>query len=388
MIKQILGDIKRQWEPLRHRLTTNLILDRTIKIQQIPAPTFDEIQRARYIENQFRALRLKAVKRDPIHNVVGWTLPPDQSDKPILLISAHTDTVFPRDTPLTVRQEQNRVYGPGIGDNSLGVGTLMLLAEIYAGLKRQWDIPVGFVANAREEGLGNLDGIRVVIERYPRERIAGVIVLEGMALGRIYHAGIAVRRLKITTYAEGGHSWLHFGQPNAIHTLVQLAADISRLVMPEEPRTTYNIGMLEGGHSINSIATEASLYLDMRSTTSDGLAALEKDVRYIVATKETDAEIKVVGDRPEGYLSIEHPLVVIAEQAYQSIGLQPSLERGSTDANYMLAKNIPSVVVGVTYGGNAHRLDEYIEIDPLRDGVWSIILMVESMMRNLGQQQD
>jgi tripeptide aminopeptidase len=387
MIKQTLGDVKRQWEPLRHRLTTNLILDRAIQVQQIPAPTFDEIQRARYIENQFRALRLKAVKRDPIHNVIAWTIPPDQTDKPILLVSAHTDTVFPRETELTIREEANRVYGPGIGDNSLGVGTLLLLAEIYARLKRQWEIPVGFVANAREEGLGNLDGIRTVIDRFPHERIAGVIVLEGMALGRIYHAGIAVRRLKITTYAQGGHSWLHFGQSNAVHSLVQLAADISRIVVPEEPRTTYNIGMLEGGHSINSLATQASLYLDMRSTTSVGLKELEEQVRQLVS-KVDSAEIDIIGDRPEGQLSTDHPLVAVAKEAYQAIGLRPSLERGSTDANYMLAKNIPSIVVGVTYGGNAHRLDEYIEVAPLRDGVWSVVLMVESMIRKLGQQLD
>src|SRR5262249_97183 len=152
-----------------------------------------------------------------------------------------------------------QVYGPGIGDNSLGVGALLIAAELLSAFQFPHDI--WFVANTREEGMGDLGGIRAVTGRL-RSQLGQPIVIEGVAFGPVYHSGIAVRRLRIRCQGPGGHSWLHFGRPSAIHGLMKLGAQIATLHPPESPRTTYNIGVIEGGTTVNSIAADASLLLD------------------------------------------------------------------------------------------------------------------------------
>jgi acetylornithine deacetylase/succinyl-diaminopimelate desuccinylase-like protein len=318
--------------------------------------------------------------------VYGWLTHDGDVEQPVLLVTAHLDTVFPRQTDLTIRREKSRVYGPGLGDNSLGVAALLLLAGIMQREGKSWPHSICFVANTREEGLGNLEGIRAVLDAIPPERIAAAIVIEGLALGRIYNAGIAVRRLKIACRAEGGHSWLHFGRPSAVHGLVRAAADISRLEVPLTPRTTYNIGLIEGGHSVNSIATDAACYVDLRSTAPAILEALERQIRELVvlhADAGLEFEVTVVGERPAGSLSVDHPLVQLALCSHAEVGIAAGLESGSTDANILLAHHIPAVVVGVTQGGNAHRLDEFIETRLLKDGLWQLVLLLAGATESL-----
>jgi tripeptide aminopeptidase len=358
----------------RARLTGMLgrVIDEAIAIQQIPAPTFHEGQRAAYIRSRFAGL--DAVEVDALHNVYGC-LPGMDHTLPALMVAAHTDTVFEPDIPLTVHRNGSRIYGPGLGDNSLGVAALLVLVDVL----RDQPLPadVWFVANSREEGLGDLGGMRAVYARLSAQLGAAVIV-EGIAFGRIYHAGIAVRRLKITCRTAGGHSWLHFGRPSAIHSLVQVAAQIAALQPPESPRTTYNIGMIEGGRSINSIAPEASLLLDMRSEDRTALAAIEKQMSDLIdAARSSDVEftVEVVGDRPAGAIPVSHPLVQMARDVLESMGVHPLYEAGSTDANVLLAAGLPAVTVGITHGGNAHREDEFIEIANILDGLWQLLLL-------------
>ena len=385
-ISEIIEQVSQSWQPIRQHLTLERILKYTLPLQQIPAPTFDEEARAEWVEDVFRDMNLEAIERDTMHNVIGWLNPPQNNNNPILLVSAHLDTVFPAETDLSLKHENKRIYGPGLGDNSLGVGAVLLIAEILVKHLFQQNISIGFIANSREEGLGNLDGIRTIVDRLPQVRIGGVIVLEGMALGAVYNTGIAVRRFRIKATAEGGHSWLHFGKPSAVHTLVKLCADIATLSVPTQPRTTYNIGEIKGGHSINSIATEAECLLDMRSSSLLELENLASQVHTLIAQHQSNAVplvVEIIGNRPAGVISANHDLVQMALNAYQRIGLNPSLEQGSTDANYMLYMNIPATVVGITYGGNAHRLDEYIETEPIEGGLWALLLLVTGMVKRL-----
>ena len=316
------------------------------------------------------------MRLDEVYNVYGrW--PGTDPARPALLVSAHTDTVFPLETDLTVRHDGVKIYGPGLGDNSLGVAALLALLTVFQthGLRPAADL--WLVANSREEGLGDLGGIRAVWQKLG-SRLGAAIVVEGMALGRIYHAGIAVRRLRIACQSPGGHSWLHFGKPSAIHGLIELGAQIIALKPPEQPRTTYNIGLIEGGQSVNSLAASAALYLDLRSETPEGLAALEKQVLSSMDALRRpglDFTCEVVGDRPAGQISTTHPLVELATAALEIIGYKPTYETGSTDANVLLANGLPTITVGVSYGGNAHRLDEYIETGPISDGIWQLILL-------------
>ncbi|HRF95070.1 MAG TPA: M20/M25/M40 family metallo-hydrolase, partial [Aggregatilineales bacterium] len=236
---------------------------------------------------------------------------------------------------------------------------------------------IWFVAPSREEGLGDLGGMKAAYNRL-KSQLKAVINLEGMAFGFIYNGGIAVRRLHITTKAEGGHSWLQFGRPSAIHSLMAIGAKIATIHPPNSPRTTYNIGVIEGGHSINSIANDAGMWLDMRSESTEALAKLETNVRQIVAHSVQDGvqfAIEVVGDRPAGQIPDDHPLVQMAQSALATVGITGSLETGSTDANVPLAAGCPAVTIGLARGGNAHRLDEYIDPKPLADGLRQLVVL-------------
>lgn len=347
-----------------------------IAIQQIPAPTFAELARAKYVAEQFEALGLEQVEVDDYYNVYGL-LRSVNTGKGIM-VSAHTDTVFGAETDLTTRTENDRIYGAGLGDNSMGVAGLLGCLQWVKQHNIQPETDIWFVATSGEEGLGNLGGMRIAYERL-KNHIRAVINLEGLALGHIYYAGIAVRRLHITAKAEGGHSWLHYGRASAIHGIVELGAKITTIVPPKSPRTTYNIGLIDGGHSINSIATESSLWLDMRSEELEALMQLEQQVRDHVSALTNSSlsfEIEVVGDRPSGRVSPNHALVKGALTTLKRLGIQGVLEIGSTDGNIPLADGCPTVTLGITRGGNAHRLDEYIEVAPVATGLRQLIIMV------------
>ncbi|MBC7870599.1 MAG: M20/M25/M40 family metallo-hydrolase, partial [Chitinophagaceae bacterium] len=341
-----------------------------------PAPTFQEAKRAAYLEAQFKALGLKEIDIDAMDNVYGL-LPGQESATKGMMISAHTDTVFSAETNLNTRRENGVIFGPGLGDNSVGVAGMLGLITFLK--QRQITPPchLWFVATTREEGLGDLGGMKAAYDRL-KAHIHGVINLEGLAFGHIYHAGIAVRRLHITANTSGGHSWLHFGRASAIHGIVQLGARITALKPLETPRTTYNIGMIDGGQTINSIATSASLWLDLRSESRQALEDIESQVRDQIKASSSDDlkfSVEIVGDRPAGQIPGDHPLVKMAVVALEQIGIRATLETGSTDGNIPLADGCPTVTIGITRGGNAHRLDEYIETAPIAAGLQQLILL-------------
>jgi tripeptide aminopeptidase len=352
-------------------------LETAIAIQQVPAPTFDEAARAALVLGRFQSMGLSDVSSDAIGNV--YARRPGRSPRPALLVAAHLDTVFPHDTNLRVRYEGDRVYGPGLGDNSTGVAGLLHLAQAM----QRHDLPneadVWFVGNVGEEGLGDLRGIRAAVERL-RPGLGAVIALEGCDFGTLHHQAIGVRRYKIDATGPGGHSWGNFGTPSAIHALVRLAARLTDLSVQRVPRTTFNIGIIEGGTSVNTIAEHASLLLDMRSVSAAALAELVASVDALVAgaaNEHQDVRLQVttVGDRPSGSIPRDHPLVQAAVSAYQSVGATVSYQQSSTDANIPLSLGIPAVCVGLTDGGNAHRHDEFIQPANLGRGLQALLLL-------------
>ncbi|PJF38825.1 MAG: hypothetical protein CUN55_16155, partial [Phototrophicales bacterium] len=278
--KLLINTMSQRWQPYQTYYTNKDIAQQAIQIQQIPAPTFEEELRANYIESMFTTYGLQHVEQDELHNVYGWLGQKDHEH--VVLVSAHHDTVFPKETNLDTHQEGSRLYGPGIGDNSLGVAALLLLAQLLSKTLQLKKCAICFLANSREEGLGNLDGIRLAADTIGIQRIRAGVVIEGMALGRIYHGGIAVRRLEINAYAEGGHSWTSFGKSSAIHGLANIICKLTCIAVPETPRTTYNIGLISGGHSINSIATEASCKVDLRSADPKQIDILEEHIQKII----------------------------------------------------------------------------------------------------------
>jgi tripeptide aminopeptidase len=348
------------------------LLDLACAIQQIPAPTFYESARAAFVRDQFAALGLSDIEMDDLSNVFARR--PGGSDRPVL-ITAHLDTVFPADTPLTLTHTPDRITGPGIGDNSLGVAGLCGLVWALNGEALPGDLLLA--ANVGEEGLGDLRGMRRVVERFG-EKARAIIVLEGMALGAIQSAGIPVRRYRFTARAEGGHSWLHFGQASAIHALVRLGARLTDLVVPHSPKTTFNIGTISGGTSINSLAREASLDLDLRSEDPATLAALIARVEELAASfngQGVQLETHLIGNRPSGEIPRDHPLAQLSARALKDVGLPYTFESSSTDANLPLSLGLPCVSLGIVYGSNAHRPDEYIETREMEKG-WQAFVNV------------
>lgn len=363
---------------LQHAFDASHLLQTAMDIQQIPAPTFAEQERASFIRRRFLELGLQDVTLDAVSNVYGrW--PGTDSDRPAVLIAAHTDTVFPPDTDLSTRQSDERLYGPGIGDNSLGVAALLALLELLARHDIHPLADLWITANSREEGLGNLDGMRAVWGAL-HDRLGAAVIVEGMALGRIYHTGIAVRRFRISCQVPGGHSWLHYGQPSAIHSLIRLGAKLIAMKLPTQPRTTFNIGLIQGGHSVNSLATSAECYIDLRSESPDSVTDIETQIRSrieeLAAPPDIMFDMDKVGDRPAGAIPGDHPLVHMAIAALKALGYPAVCESGSTDANILLANGLPAVTIGITHGGNAHRTDEFIETRPVTRGFHQFALLV------------
>ncbi len=351
------------------------VLDLACAIQQIPAPTFSEAARASYVREQFEAAGLCDVEQDDLGNVYARRTG-RLAGKRAVLVTAHTDTVFPAGASLPLVRGADRIEGPGIGDNSLGVAGLFGLVWGLADDVLPGDLLL--VANVGEEGLGDLRGMRRVMDRLG-ERVRATLVLEGMALGHIYHTAIGVRRFRVTVRAEGGHSWLHFGRASAIHTLVRLGAQITDLVVSTAPRTTFNIGTIAGGTSVNTIAREASFDLDLRSespTLLDTLAARVEALAQGYQSSETQVELKVIGSRPAGSLPREHPLVQLAARALEAVNVSYTFETGSTDANVPLSRGLPCVCVGLARGANSHRPDEYIETRDLDRGLEAALRIV------------
>ncbi len=353
------------------------LLETAIAIQQVPAPTFDERERAALVFDRLQALGLSDVRIDAIGNVYGRR--PGRGQRAGLLVSAHLDTVFPCETDLRLRYDGDRVYGPGLGDNSTGVAGLIHLAQLF----QRHDLPnqgeIWFVGNVGEEGLGDLRGMRAAVEQL-RERIGAVIALEGCDFGTLHHQAIGVRRYRIEARGPGGHSWGNFGTPSAIHVLVRLAARISELAVPRNPRTSYNIGVITGGTSVNTIAEHASMLLDMRSVSApallDLIAQVDRQIAQVAAQqREVQLQVTTVGDRPSGAINRDHGLVQAAVKAFHAVGATVNYQQSSTDANIPLSQGIPAVCIGLTDGGNAHRHDEFIQPANLGRGVQALLLL-------------
>ena len=371
-----------------------LIIEHVINIakiiQQIPAPTFEEHQRAGFMLRYFLEMGLKDVILDDTGNV--YALIKGQGEKPPLVISAHLDTVFPSDTDLSISQNRKKMIGPGIGDNSLGLaglfGLCWFLSDTSFEQNSKPHLPgdIWLVANVGEEGLGNLKGMKAVVNRFG-EDVLGYIVLEGMSLGQIYHRGLGVRRYLISVHTKGGHSWVDYGNPSAIHELADLVVKIRNLEFPAEPRTSYNVGVISGGTSVNTIAAEAHLQLDLRSTSPVVLRILSNQVEELVnhANQQGGEDIHVVaemiGERPAGEIPVDHPLVKLAVESHAANGLKANLNIGSTDANEPLSRGFPAICMGLTTGGGAHTLGEYINIKPVAQGLQILVDLVQGAFR-------
>ncbi|MDQ3226347.1 MAG: M20/M25/M40 family metallo-hydrolase [Chloroflexota bacterium] len=356
---------------------TPLVVDLTARIAAIASPTGGEWEKSRFVESLFKNEGLATVC-DAIGDVVA-TIPgrPCASPgAPTLLIAAHIDTVFPLPTPLSIARSESQMVGPGVGDNSIAVAAATSLAALFRVAGEVPAVDVLLTGNVGEEGLGNLRGIREVMAT--RSGIGAVVALEGHNLGRVTHVAVGSRRFRITAEGPGGHSWGDFGRPNAIQGLAKVIAELDAIPLPRSPKTTLNVGTIDGGVSVNTIAPVASCLLDLRSTDDPTLRRLSERVTRLVTRSNRDALVvtaELIGDRPAGVVAIESPIVQMAAGALAALGLEPSFDASSTDANVPIAAGIPAVCIGLTTGGNVHRPDEFIDLAPIPNGIAQLALL-------------
>lgn len=350
------------------------VADLAVQICEVPAPTGQEESRARFVSDLLTE-RGYETQRDDAGNVYARR---GGKGGPALVLAAHIDTVFPESEPINVDRRTGKLFGPGVGDNSLGVAAVIELFTILDKLEITTDVDVLFVADVGEEGLGNLRGMRAAMDLRGLE-VAGVIAVEGHNFGRVTHGGVGSIRWRLRASGQGGHSWGDFGEPSAIHVLNHVISDIAKLEVPREPRTTFNVGTISGGTSINTIAAHCEALVDMRSIDKEALDQLAAQVRTIVESRSSSKvsiTIEELGERPAGHLDKSHRLVQQAMDAVAWAGGAPSLDSSSTDANIPLSRGIPAVCIGISRGGRGHTVDEYIEIRPIETGMAQLTKLV------------
>lgn len=343
------------------------IVELTMELTQIGAPTFEEAARARKLEEVLRNSGYDAVLLDEISNVIARI--PGRDRSKALLVAAHIDTVFPLGTDLTVRQDGDTLHAPGIGDNTVAVAAVAHLKQAFEELNIVPAIDIIVAGNVGEEGLGDLRGMKAVMDANPD--IVGALAIEGTFLGRITNVAVGSRRYKVKVTGSGGHSWGDAGVPSAIHHLARMITEMDDIPLSAEPQSSFNAGILEGGISVNTIAPEAEAILDMRSADPDALAAVVDAVEKILAMETPDGisvDYEIVGDRPAGSYDPNGVLMQIASEVLSEVGYKPHYYEASTDANVPIGRGIPAVCIGITQGKYLHRLDEYIYLSPIAAG--------------------
>ena len=341
-------------------------------LTEIPAPSFQEEKRSAAVKALLAAEGLP-VQTDKLGNVIAELR--GANDKECILITAHLDTVFPADTDVKVQREGDRLVAPGISDNGTGLAALVAIARAFQAAKLRPQRTILFAANVGEEGEGNLRGMRALIDAY-RTRLRAVIVLDGSGTDHVTTKALASRRLEVTITGPGGHSWSDFGMVNPINALVRGSVRFINTKIPVSPRTTFNLGQVEGGTSVNSIPHEAKLKVDLRSESEDELVRLESALRDCIAAGvkdemdnardrskgKLDWKVELIGSRPGGELAADSSLLASLRAADDYLGNQSRIERSSTDANIPLSLGIEAIAIGAGgNGGGAHSLQEWYE---------------------------
>ncbi|HTA56772.1 MAG TPA: M20/M25/M40 family metallo-hydrolase [Candidatus Baltobacteraceae bacterium] len=341
-------------------------------LTEIPAPSFQEEKRSAAVKALFVAEGLP-VQTDKLGNVIAELR--GANDKECILIAAHLDTVFPADTDVKVQREGDRLVAPGISDNGTGLAALVAIARALQAAKLKPQRTILFAANVGEEGEGNLRGMRALIDAY-RTKLRAVIVLDGSGTDHVTTKALASRRLEVTINGPGGHSWSDFGMVNPINALVRGSVRFINTKIPVSPRTTFNLGQVEGGTSVNSIPHEAKLKVDLRSESEEELVRLETALRDCMAAGVKDEmdnardrskgklewKVDVIGSRPGGELASDSALLASLRAADDYLGNQSRIERSSTDANIPLSLGIEAIAIGAGgNGGGAHSLQEWYE---------------------------
>jgi acetylornithine deacetylase/succinyl-diaminopimelate desuccinylase-like protein len=367
-------------------------IEEQIRINEIPAPPFKEEVRAREMERLFKELGLKDVRIDKEGNVVG--VRPGEKPTPNVVISAHLDTVFPEGTDVTVKREGNILRAPGIVDDTRGLAALLNIIRSLDEGKVRTAGTITFVGTVGEEGLGDLRGVKALFRDTLKDQIDFFISIDGTSVNRVTSAGVGSYRYRVTFKGTGGHSYGAFGLANPIHALGRAIDGIAEIQVPRQPKTTFNVGRIGGGTSVNSIAFEAWMEVDMRSETMVALEAVKEQFMTSVNSAveaenkrwggrgNLSVELELVGLRPAGETSQQSPIIKATNAAVVALGLQPIHSAGSTDSNVPMNLGVPAVTIGGGGSGfGAHALDEYFDATDSHLGPQMAILLLAALTK-------
>jgi len=363
-------------------------------IARIPAPPFGEMARADWLAERFRALGIGEVARDGVGNVLGFRR--GRRDE-VVLISAHIDTVFPANTPLNIRRQGTRLYGPGISDNAAGVAALLAVASAIEHFPLLHDRSLLFIGNVGEEGEGDLRGMRHIFsESAWKDRIESSLVIDGAGTDTIVAEALGSRRFEVIVRGPGGHSWSDFGVPNPIAALGRAIHLFSQTRVSSSPKSTFNIGVIRGGTSVNSIPESADMRVDIRSTSTAEIDRIEGELRRAIdqsiqdeelrarnkrgaadARTRLTAEVAGIGNRPGGELGAHARAFDVARAVDSYLGNAAEVQRASTDANIPISMGRDAIAIGAGgNGGGAHTLQEWFDASGRSFGLTRILLMV------------
>ena len=355
------------------------LLQWQMEMARIAAPPFGESARAAWLQERFREIGLDDIRIDDVGNVFG--IHPGFGRRYVAL-SAHIDTVFPANTPLNIRQQGSRIYGPGVSDNGAGVVAMLAIASLLRSVRVRHALPFVFIGNVGEEGEGDLRGMRHIFAT-PRwkDSIAYTLVLDGAGADTIVAEALGSRRFEVIVRGPGGHSWSDFGAPNPIVILAKAIETFSASTVPSIPKTTFNIGVIRGGTSVNSIPESASMKVDIRSTSMAEMERLEHSLRRALNRAVEDesmaaemrssaqkrpsgvnCEVVVIGNRPAGELQSGARILQAVRAVDAQLSNAAHVQRASTDANVPLSLGLEAVAIGGGgSGGGAHTLQEWFD---------------------------
>jgi tripeptide aminopeptidase len=350
------------------------ITEEHIRICSVPASPFGEQQRAEYLSRKFSELGLTEVEIDDEGNCLG--LLKGSSQKPLLVVSAHLDTVFSKDTDFTVTRRGDKLFAPGIADDGCGLAALIALAQAIQTEQIPIEGSILFVGTVGEEGEGDLRGVRHLFTRGRwATQIDSFLSFDGPGLDRITNRALGSHRYRVEITGPGGHSWGDFGLPNPVHAIGRAISRLAGYPAPKEPRTTFNVGRIEGGTSVNSIPSQVSMEVDLRSAAERELQRLDAFFRRAMreAVDEENAsrrvgdlplklKVDLIGERPTGETRADSPIVEVALEATRMLGVTPRLDQSSTDSNLPISLGIPAITLGAGgSSGSSHSLDEWYD---------------------------
>lgn len=350
-------------------------LDQQVSICEIAAPPFKEAARGKELARRFTALGLQHVRIDSVGNVIGER--PGMGDGPTVVLAGHLDTVFPEGTNVHVTRQGTRFAAPGIGDDCRGLAVVLTVARAMNDAKVRTKGTVLFVGTVGEEGAGNLRGVRNLFERDLRGKIDNFISVDGTGFG-ITSRAVGSHRYRVTYFGPGGHSYGAFGMPNPLHALGRAISKIAEIQVPKHPKTTFSVGIVRGGTSVNSIAHDGSMDVDLRSESASALDSLdaafqravrdaltEERARWSSSKVPLDVRIDTIGIRPTGAQSDTAHIVRVAVAAGQMLGVTPRTGASSTDSNIPISLGIPAITIdGGGEGHGAHSPEEWYDDGP------------------------